>query len=263
MSGLTGNNPAVLLAFSATSISSSQYVPPLSGWVRWNLKCDGESSTRIKLHCASPTPGGAKYLRTTEDAASSQQSQCLSDNVEESMVEVVKSRGGTVRNVCGLTTSYLDKTRSVSPELVRHENCLLLLPTESRCTVCQKCRNSLRAMKCNDKSRRLAEEQMTSHSSRTNYRCLRREQVIERIRSLWKAKKNLQRGNQRLKKKLEKIIKKEGVQLHEEDANDLEQLLQDSRKKLGESFQHIFWEQQCPYNRLKKQEEHAVAPSDY
>ncbi len=54
---------------------------------------------------------------------------------------------------------------------------------------------------------------MTSHSSQTKYWCLRGEQVMERIRSLGKAKKTFQRGNQRLKKELEKIIKKEGVQL--------------------------------------------------
>jgi len=60
-------------------------------------------------------------------------------------------------------------------------------------------------------------EQRTEHSSHTSYRYLTKESS-EQLKNLQKATKALTRRNQQLKEKLHKIIVKDGLQLHDDNA---------------------------------------------
>ena len=172
-------------------------------------------------------------------------------NPNEDYVAVVEQRGGAIRNVSGLTTAYID--RNGKQPRVRHQNCHLLTTAET-CSVCHQYQNTLRALKSKDKSSH-EKEQRTKHCSHANYRYLTKEESSERLENLQKAKRALTRRNQRLKEKLHKIIDKDGVQLHDDDAAIFGQVFKDADTAVESSaigqFQRIFWEQQCRYNSLK------------
>jgi len=174
-------------------------------------------------------------------------------NSDEDYVALAERRGGTITNVNGLTTAYVD--RNGKEPTVRHQNCHLLTATD-KCSVCHQYRNTLRALKSKEKASDMHEkEQRTEHSSHTNYRYLTKEESSERLENLQKAKRALTRRNQRLKEKLHKIIDKDGLQLHDDDAAIFGQIFEDADTAIKSSatgqFQQLFWEQQQWYNSLK------------
>jgi len=84
------------------------------------------------------------------------------------------------------------------------------------------------------------EKEQRTTSSHTNYRYLTKEESSERLENLQKAKRALTRRNQQLKEKLHKIIDKDGLQLHDDDAASFARysrmLILQSRAVLVDSF---------------------------
>ena len=81
-------------------------------------------------------------------------------------------------------------------------------------------------------------------------------QLVERLRNVQAAKKTAQQTVHRLEEKLQSAIEKEGVDLLEEDACDMNDLMDEmnesEKQRIARSqFQSIFWNQQRMYNRLQ------------
>ena len=113
-------------------------------------------------------------------------------NHDEDYVALVEQRGGTVRNVNGLTTAYID--RNEKEPTVQHQNCHLLTAAET-CSVCHQYQNTLRALKSKEKtSDTHKKEQRTEHSSHTNW-YLTKEEPSKHLENLQKAKRALTRRN--------------------------------------------------------------------
>lgn len=198
-------------------------------------------------------PGPATISELMEMLDVLEKATVCAGNPDEDYVALAERRGGTITNVNGLTTAYVD--RNGKEPTVRHQNCHLLTATD-KCSVCHQYRNTLRALKSKEKASDMHEkEQRTEHSSHTNYRYLTKEESSERLENLQKAKRALTRRNQRLKEKLHKIIDKDGLQLHDDDAAIFGQIFEDADTAIKSSatgqFQQLFWEQQQRYNSLK------------
>jgi len=198
-------------------------------------------------------PGPATISELMEMLDVLEKATVCAGNPDEDYVALAERRGGTITYVNGLTTAYID--RNGKEPTVRHQNCHLLTATD-KCSVCHQYRNTLRALKSKEKASDMHEkEQRTEHSSHTNYRYLTKEESSERLENLQKAKRALTRRNQRLKEKLHKIIDKDGLQLHDDDAAIFGQIFEDADTAIKSSttgqFQQLFWEQQQRYNSLK------------
>ena len=83
-------------------------------------------------------------------------------------------------------------------------------------------------------------------------RYLENDQLKSRLRNVQSAKKSANRMISRLDKKLKSLIEEEGIELSEEDASDMNDLVVevDEARKARDHFQNIFWEQQRKYNSL-------------
>jgi hypothetical protein len=92
----------------------------------------------------------------------------------------------------------------------------------------------------------------TSHKSHTNYRYLSSEDLSIRLKNVQAAKRAAERSASRLNEKLQAMIEKEGIDLVEEDASDLRELMSevDENTKAKKHFCSIFWDQQQAYNSL-------------
>ena len=146
--------------------------------------------------------------------------------------------------------AYLDKNPNSTT--VRHINCpLVLVDGELRCTSCLQYRATLRAMRSRSEKAAPTSSSSTASGSHTNYRYLGSEQLKER---LIKVQKEKRLAEKRLKEKLDIKIDEEGVELSEEDCDDLSEIFgqadKEAKKLTREHFQKIFWEQQRQYNQL-------------
>ena len=167
-------------------------------------------------------------------------------NEDDSFVNILRDKGGAIKRD-ETVTAYLD----VNCNCVRHSECLIMTKESGRC---MQYRSTLRTMK--SKSQNHTHESSLSHSSHTNYRYLEADELVERLRNVQAAKKKAQLTVHRLEERLQSIIEKEGVDLLEEDAADLNDVMNEmdatARQKIARSqFQSIFWEQQQKYNKLR------------
>ena len=168
-------------------------------------------------------------------------------NNDDTFIELLKSREGTIRNVCGSVVAYLDASNNT----VRHQNCTLLCDG-LKCQNCHQYRASLRALV--SKSNKQNTRSKTDSSSHANYRYLQPHELTARLKNVQKAKRNAERNVARLKEKLNNVIEKEGIDLVEEDVHELEEAFAHSDKEVSklnrEHFHRIFWDQQRAYNKL-------------
>jgi len=131
-------------------------------------------------------PGPATISELMEMLDVLEKATVCAGNPDEDYIALAERRGGTITNVNGLTTAYVD--RNGKEPTVRHQNCHLLTATD-KCSVCHQYRNTLRALKSKEKASDMHEkEQRTEHSSHTNYRYLTKEESSERLENLQKAK---------------------------------------------------------------------------
>ena len=169
-------------------------------------------------------------------------------NCEPEFIDLLVSRGGVIMNHTS-TTAYIDKTCNT----VRHSNCTLLSDQRSKCCICQKYRSTLRAMKSRKES---SQSNKISSDSHANYRYLQSGELKDRLKNVQRSKRISKRQNDRLREKLIKLIGSDGIDLSEDDEDEIEELFsqtdEDVKKNHGhEHFQRIFWEQQRDYNKLK------------
>jgi hypothetical protein len=172
-------------------------------------------------------------------------------NTKPDFVSLVEDKGGVILNKEGGVSAYLDK----SSRTVRHQNCDILCESGSiQCKVCHHYTATLRSLKHREKNQ--DKGCRTSHDSHTNYRYLHPSELTERLDNVQKAKRSARRAVERLQHKLDKIIESEGIELHEDDQQDVEALITCAndevvKKYSKDDFQRIFWEHQQCYNKLK------------
>ena len=171
---------------------------------------------------------------------------------EADFVALCVKRGGSIKNASKQEAAYIDKNDKCT---IRHVNChlLCLASDQNRCRVCQQYRATLRALKSKEQCARSTLSQKTSHDSHTSYSCLNKDEALERMRNMQRAKRTLSKSNQRLRVKLDMQIAKEGIELHEDDIEDMEQIFHEAKDsaKSRSDFQKVFWEQQQRYNFVK------------
>ena len=146
---------------------------------------------------------------------------------------------------------------------IRHTGCELLLHSNSqqqvRCSTCQAHRKSLyvllnRLITSSTKS----DVPPTDVSSHTNYRYLSGVCRTSRMRNLHRRYLLEKKKALRLKKKVQDLIVKKGVEVNKETDQDLRRIMKDSftiiSKKYPEnSFRRIFWQQHSQAASLKNQ----------
>ena len=192
-------------------------------------------------------------IRTGEDiqiiCTNLQKTTLCEGNYEPDFIDLLVSRGGVIENQNKSMTAYLDKTNHT----VRHHECALLCDGRNKCSVCQKYRSTLRAMKSRKES---SHSNKTDSSSHANYRYLQSGELKDRLKSVQRSRRNVQRNAARLREKLDRIIGTEGIELAEDDEEEMEELFSHADEEISknhtrEHFQRIFWEQQRSYNKLK------------
>ena len=103
---------------------------------------------------------------------------------------------------------------------------------------------NLRAMK--SRCENLNPTASTLHNSHTNYRYLSNKDLATRLKNVQAAKRAAVRSASRLNGKLQAMIEKEGIDLGEEDASDMEDLMGEvdesvkAKKHFRCIFQYIF-----------------------
>ena len=176
-------------------------------------------------------------------------------NSDESFVKVLEERGGVIMNTTNKSVvAFVDKNPHSTT--VRHVNCpLVCVGREFRCSSCAQYRPTLRALRSRGEKTTLPSLANTHSSSHTNYRYLDNEELKMRLCNVQREKRGVQRSLKRLKEKLSSKIEDEGLELHEDDYNDLTTFFEEADKNVNkltrEHFQKIFWEQQMHYNKLK------------
>lgn len=120
-----------------------------------------------------------------------------------------------------------------------------------RCLFCSKHRKSLRAM-----ASRFPRDERTHPSSHTPYAILNTPEKDERLRRLRLDNKRSKLHIDRLREKLEVAASKANVTVDDTLDADIRSMASDSTELVNgtypeNSFQHIFWEQQCKAASLK------------
>lgn len=168
-------------------------------------------------------------------------------NNENDFIELLGSRGGEIKNH-STVTAYLDKVSNT----VRHRDCSLICSGRSKCKVCQKYRNTLRALK--SKSLTGSSKCSISTSSHANYRYLQNSELKQRLQNVQRVRKTTQRRVDRMKEKLNKLINNEAIEVTEDDSIELEELFSHTDEALKDHghdhFYKVFWDQQRQYNKL-------------
>ena len=171
---------------------------------------------------------------------------CVCDgNSDDDFVEMVKNKGGFIMNGEDISAYYNENSGSI------HScKCFILLRKEGRCWHCQKYRSNLRAMRSRVQSDRDAR---ISHSSHTNNRYLDRSELEAKLRDTQTAKRTLERTVARMKKRIDALIERDGIDLVEEDEAEMSSLVDevDEAAKASRHFLRVLWEQQKMYNGLE------------
>lgn len=176
-----------------------------------------------------------------------------SGNNDDSFVKLLEEKGGVVMNKDKSVVAYVDK--NLQSSTVRHANCRLVCIENHCCSCCADYRATLRAMHSRASRSKVATLPSTDSSSHTNYRYLNREELEIRLANVQSDKRALERGMKRLEEKLSARISEEGIELHDDDIDELSEIFEEADKEAGkltrEHFQRVFWEQQVAYNKLK------------
>ena len=167
-------------------------------------------------------------------------------NRDDFFIEMIRNKGGEIKKN-ETVMAFFDE----SSNCIRHSKCHLISKEASRrCSACQSYRSTLRAMKsrCENSNPTAS----TSHNSHTNYRYLSNKDLATRLKNVQAAKRAAVRSASRLNGKLQAMIEKEGIDLGEEDASDMEELMGevDESVKAKKHFRCIFWKQQQVYHSL-------------
>lgn len=216
--------------------------------LKWTVKVYGQPvAVNNSILCVCPV-----LINSFDDLRSvckilSEANLCQGNN-ETNFIQLLESRGGTIKNVSKSVVAYIDAAANT----VRHQSCSLLC-NESKCQSCHQYRPSLRAML--SKSSKQSSQSKTDSSSHANYRYLQPQELTTRLKNVQRAKRIAERSVARLKEKLSGIIDREGVDLSEDDSCELEELFMEADKEVSkklsrEHFQRTFWEQQRSYNKL-------------
>lgn len=155
------------------------------------------------------------------------------------------------------------ETKLLSTPTIRHSKCELLSTSSTeRCKECTSYRDALRAS-CSKQA-----HQMTPRSdpnSCVNYRYLSESELRERLRATHDLQRNTQKKLERLKAKIVRLVKKNGVDLDADSHDDILKMVEDCtgealKKHPPDSFQHIFWQQQLQCARKKDQRQRRWHP---
>ena len=167
-------------------------------------------------------------------------------NSEEKFIELARKRKGKFLSVSGEPIAFLRKVFTASGEercaTIRHKDCLLLLLTSEMCSVCEKYRNTLRAMFYGQKKKFV----LQSPHPKMNKRFFRTPQRRRHFRSLQKSLCNQNRQLKQLKSRLEKVVEDDSVEVDDAISQDLNLVMDDldNDEYVKGQFKWIFWEQQ-------------------
>ena len=133
---------------------------------------------------------------------------------------------------------------------IRHAACELLLPGDGKFIQCKQCLSfwaSLRVSSAHLQMRLTAKR--TNPSSRVPYSVLSKEELQTRMSNVHNELRRILKQRDRLKQRLEIVVKTQGIAVDEQIHDDLKQIIKKEGNKLMESttpnsFQRVFWQQQ-------------------
>ena len=170
-------------------------------------------------------------------------------NSEEKFIDLARKRKGKFLSASGEPIACFEegvcfKTASGEERCatIRHKDCLLLLLTSDMCSVCEKYRNTLRAMFCRQKKKSC----LRSPHAKMNKRFFRTPQRRRHFQSLRKNLRNQNRQLKRLKSRLKKVVGNDSVEVDDALSQDLKLVMDDPNNDeyVKGQFKRIFWEQQ-------------------
>ena len=174
-------------------------------------------------------------------------------NFDDQFIDLAYKKKGKFLSCNGQLTAYLDESFCFEADgmtlasTIRHANCEILVDNKV-CCHCAKFRNTLRALTWKLKS---VSGVLSLH---TNIRFLRTPQKIARFEAVRKAIKNKNKQLQRLKMKLSRAVKTDGIFVDDELSSDLQQVVDskaDHEPVFGnDEFKRIFWDQQVPIHAI-------------
>lgn len=177
---------------------------------------------------------------------------------DEHFITFLQSRKGKLLSKDNTVNAYIE-THGVRlngkeyPRTVRYSKCDLLI-SGSKCSPCVNYRDSLRKLchrwTCQNSTRQ------ESTSSKANFRYLKTPERKKRYTNLRTRLTTTEREVQRLKDKIVKLTKKDGISLPEETNNDFEMIMTECTDEVrkshpANSFKSIFWEQQLEAQKIK------------
>ena len=121
---------------------------------------------------------------------------------------------------------------------IRRSSCeyLLLSDSAAKCQECRKYTSTLRAQLSRHNSHQAALVVRTDPSSHVSYHCLTEEEKIERMKKLHEKLRTTQKERDRLKAKLAKVVKCEGVNVDSTTNADLHTIAQSEAFRVVEKF---------------------------
>lgn len=184
-------------------------------------------------------------------------------NPEDVFVAVCKKRGGTIKGQRGHgdTVAFIDESPVTDskgqshPQTVRRVDCdILCEPSNEHPLPCQSCRafrSTLRSAAC-----RINTVDRTAASSHASYASLSPKEKDKRLQNVHQSLRLANQQIRRLEAKVDSLISKDGISLHEDDATDMSTVFSEVNSIVTKSFppntpQRIFWEHQMTYNQLK------------
>ena len=196
-----------------------------------------EKDLTWKLHTAN-------HLVSLESPALCQQPLHLMPDSAQRVIELIDSSNFCIGNSEKkfIELARKRKGKFLSTKTIRHKDCLLLLLTSEMCSVCEKYRNTLRAMFCRQKKIIV----LQSPHPKMNKRFFRTPQRRRHFRSLQKSLRNQNRQLKRLKSRLEKVVEDDSIEVDDALSQDLKLVMDDpdNNEYVKGQFKRIFWEQQ-------------------
>jgi hypothetical protein len=147
------------------------------------------------------------------------------------------------------TNFEVESNGKIFDNTIRSTNCHLLIAGRyDRCGECSKHRSYLRVLKSRQSKQSESNKHYTESNSHVNYRYLSSEEKTERLKSLHKELTATRRLLSNTRRKLERVIDKEGHVLDTEMNDYLSEILTNNvyfANELPEgSFRRLFWQQQ-------------------
>ena len=243
------------------------YVVKIDGELKWTLMC---YTRRIEADECGVLAGIPLKLQGVQDVVNLlttvHRSKICTGVQDDKFANLVETHCGVFRDQSGsyiiiysyslylIISSFLSGCRTVAYHeslpfpTIRHNNCEFLLSSESqtsRCCQCTKFRDSLR-MKY---TRQQGEKSRTEPSSHVPYSCLTPDELKARMHRVHEELRRIQKERDRLKLKLSKVCREQGVCVDDGLHQDLTSIMKNNSQKVlkafhPNSFGHIFWVQQ-------------------